>query len=345
MNYSNYQAEDFFNDPVFRQWVLQPDPELNFFWEKWLLNHPSKEETIREARLMTEKLYFKEHQWENKEKLWQKIKDNTATAKSGSMRALPAGDKPRSDHFKSWMKAAAVILLLVSSYFIFLDYRQQQTNIPGEQALVQKINPNGQKSKIHLPDGSIVYLNANSSLSYPAQFDSLERNVTLEGEAFFEVVKNETAPFTVNTGKLKTKVLGTAFNVFHRNQQQDSVVVALVEGKVQLLKNNDVVELDPGEAAWAYQDNDIKTGRFDYLEVAAWKDGILFFNDKPLYRAFETLEQWYGVRFSFNRKPEKSVLVTGKFQDEYLNNVLQAISYAARFDYEIKGDSVEIKFN
>ena len=68
MNYSNYQAEDFFNDPVFRQWVLQPDPELNFFWEKWLLNHPNKEETIREARLMTEKLYFKEHQWENKEK-------------------------------------------------------------------------------------------------------------------------------------------------------------------------------------------------------------------------------------------------------------------------------------
>ena len=121
--------------------------------------------------------------------------------------------------------------------------------------------------------------------------------------------------------------------------------MALVEGKVQLLKNNNVVELDPGEAAWAYQDNDIKTGRFDYLEVAAWKDGILFFNDKPLYRAFETLEQWYGVRFSFNRKPEKSVLVTGKFQDEYLNNVLQSISYAARFDFEIKGDLVEIKFN
>ena len=243
--------------------------------------------------------------------------------------------------------AAAVSLLIIAGWLIYgiSDFSSEipqvaETNVN----ILEKVVNKGQKLKIHLPDGSIVWLNSESKLTYPDRFNDSMREVNLTGEAFFEVVRNENKPFIVKTGDLQTKVLGTSFNV---KSYEGKINVALVSGKVSVsdIDSGSNHLLNPGEAIqYNVENQEFTPGKFNLKKVAGWKDGILYFDNASYNEVIETLERWYGVDIiteNFQNRPWK---YSGEFRNEYLDIVLESISYSKGFDYKIDQNKVYLKF-
>ncbi|MFW5760533.1 MAG: FecR family protein [Cyclobacteriaceae bacterium] len=356
MCYLHYTEDDFFHDPKFRKWVLQPDPELNYFWERWIMNHPEKKNQVKLARRLIKTVHIVEYNWnsERKSNLWQKINktliynNSIGRPKSNVVQLNHNYKRDKRSTFKStWFRAAVGSLLILVSIYFFSEQLQTQT-LPkqAESNIIEKFNPKGQKSKVFLPDGSVVYLNSASKLWYQRDFNDEQRLVQLEGEAYFEIAKDTLKPFIVKAGAAKAIVLGTSFNVKAFPGRHDTKI-ALVEGQLKVATNNDntSVILTPGQSATLNNNNNISTGAFDYLSEIAWKDGILYFNNTSLQNAFDQLEKWYGVKFHSNLNPDSKILITGKFENEYLTNVLKSLSYSVRFEYSIEnGNIVNINF-
>lgn len=214
---------------------------------------------------------------------------------------------------------------------------------------IYKHNFNGQKSKIYLPDGSEVWLNADSKISFPEKFSQDKREVELIGEAFFNVTENPVQPFIVYTGKVSTTVLGTSFNVT-AFENEPTIYVALKSGKVKVEvkteAGNEAMFLEPGEAI-KYNKHNAKALKeeFDQGLLLGWKDGIIVFKDAEFDEIVNTLSRWYGVQFDIKNRNHDAWSYTGSFDNAVLDNVLQSISFTKEFSYEIKQKNVTIKFN
>lgn len=356
MSYRNYQTDDFINDPFFRKWALEPDPESNFFWEKWLLKHPDKSKTALEAKAIIKAVRFKEQSLTTAQKfaLLQRIKITNAQAPrdEGIVRSIHEPEQfHREKNFirrktvKFMAYAASITLILIAVVFL----AKIDTGDEGESyTWIEKENIKGQKARIFLPDGSAVLLNSSSKLIYPSAFDGETRKVYLKGEAFFEVESDTLKPFLVATDYLTAKVLGTSFN-FKAYEDEDDQYVALVSGLVEVIlegESKSKVLLVPGEKAKLEKaTGSLRKVAYDYDEEIAWKDGIIYFKDTPLEEALERLEQWYGVTFVLENKSNKELPVTGRFNRENLDNVLQSLSYSIKFDYQINNSQVRLIFH
>ncbi len=254
-------------------------------------------------------------------------------------------------HAAALRYVAILVFLLVALFALFYFLPHPQADVA--QVLfhtVTKENPSGQKSKIFLPDGSVVWLNSESSISYVDDFADGNRLVRLEGEAYFEVVHSDSALFVVEANAVRTLVLGTKFNVYSR-PAEGGTTVAIVEGRVRVTKTageqvarGESLELTPGEAV-AYTAHDAPDKfRFDPNEHTVWKDGILFFNKATLPQVVATLERWYGVTIKISNNDNAVWSYSGEFKNEYLKNVLTAMSFTRPFDYEIRSKDVIITF-
>jgi transmembrane sensor len=212
---------------------------------------------------------------------------------------------------------------------------------------IEKQNLAGQKSKIYLPDGSIVWLNAESKISFPEKFADEKREIHLTGEAYFDVIKNADKPFIVKSGNVSTTVLGTEFNV--RVFEDEPVMsVALESGKLKVeIEGNNATPalfLEPGEVIkYTKKEGMVLKDKFDREQFLSWKDGIIVFKDANLDEIFNTLARWYGVEFAIN-KIEAEWTYTGSFDNETLENVLRSISYTKEFTYFINQKSITIQF-
>ncbi len=162
--------------------------------------------------------------------------------------------------------------------------------------------PRGMDLKIILPDGSEVWLNAESSLVFPTAFTNT-RYVELVGEAYFKVAKDEQKPFIVSTDKMNVKVLGTEFNFRHYDTEQTQV--ALVNGSVEVLGADDSLSnivLRPGEAANIDDDGNISVHSVSTYAVNQWTKGFFYFQDKTLEIALQEIGRWYNVSVLFEDK-------------------------------------------
>ncbi|GAB3651388.1 FecR family protein [Echinicola sediminis] len=255
--------------------------------------------------------------------------------------------KLRSD--KNWglgIAASLAILFTIGilgyQYFAANQIKQTET-----VAWVSKSNPAGQKSKIMLPDGTKVYLNAESSIRYAKEFKS-NRNVALTGEAFFEVYPDQEHPFSVSSKGLTTTALGTAFNI-KAYKDTPSTEIALTDGKVKVeeISGNRRDELIPGEAIISEGGNkDFRKEKIDVEKVLLWKEGILHFDDLAFEEVVRTLERWYNVKINIKGAYDKGFLCSGTFdKNEYLSNVLNILGHSIGFDYQIHQQQVDLKFN
>ncbi len=356
MSYSKYRVNDFVSDDKFRAWVLQPNPELNYFWEKWLLQNPEKKKEVKEAVEILKAMQFSDHKLSlsRKRKLWDRIDEATSKSedpKGHRTKVLPissyqssAGSKPRSIGYYIRI-ASVVVLALCLSVWMITNYDQEEGL--NEATEIIKSNAKGQKSKIFLPDGSIVHLNAASTLIYTSSFDQ-ERKIELSGEAFFEVKKDTLRPFVVHSGDVTTTALGTSFNI-NAYGESDQVKVSLISGKVKVNSPGSEIEnsliLTPGFAAeFTTTTKILKKTNFDPEKAIGWKDGLIVFENTPLSKVFEELENWYGIEFNVDKMPDSSAVVTGKFDNEYLGNILTGLSYTYRFEYEINDKQASILF-
>lgn len=242
---------------------------------------------------------------------------------------------------------AAVILLIGGLSYWGLQNKVVPAVQPESIALVVKENPAGQKSKIVLADGTLVWLNSESTLRYPPNFSDTLRRIELVGEAYFQVAKEAHRPFVVASGGLQTTAVGTAFNV--RHYAEDSVaIVFLAEGKVKIEHTENsgaFVLLEPGwgvrsEVGSAHLQK--FTDRSD--QWTGWKEGVLFFGNASIQEVVKTCERWYGVAFTIKGLPPQDWKFTGMFENENLENVLESMRYGKDFDYSIQDKQVELRF-
>ncbi len=162
--------------------------------------------------------------------------------------------------------------------------------------------PRGETFKVVLSDGTEVLLNSDSRLAYPVVFKGKERVVSLEGEAYFKVVKDTGHPFIVRSGALRTRVLGTEFNVRHYDAEHASVT--LIEGKVMVSDTCGVqtVEMVPGQNARLRHDGTFAVENVDLDSYIYWKNGFFYFDSITLADMMKEIGRWYNVDVEFRNK-------------------------------------------
>lgn len=207
--------------------------------------------------------------------------------------------------------------------------------------------PLGSKSRISLPDGSVVWLNAGSKLSYSALFSQQEREVVLEGEGYFEVARNEKLPFVVHTDDIDVRVLGTKFNV-KAYGDEEWVEVVLAEGSVRFLNKKDeeasFVMVPQQQALY-----NRKTGQTDIRKVpaqqaAGWTTGSHFFNELTLGQIAGRLEKAFDVTFVFRDEKKKKLTFYGDFREEdSLDDILEVLASSGKFKYRKIHARIEIE--
>lgn len=211
--------------------------------------------------------------------------------------------------------------------------------------IVERSNPVGQISEITLPDGTIVWLGAASSLEYPEEFSDENRTVQLNGQAFFEVEYDHARPFIVESGPFTTHVLGTAFNVraYHDDADMD---VTLASGKVEVFihRNDQKQTLEPNQRL---RYNDLQgLSEVEHVDASlakVWTQRELVFIRENFATIAKTFERWHGVQFVFEDETLKEETFVYHFKELSLTNSLIVLNELADFDYEIDNDTVFIR--
>lgn len=257
-------------------------------------------------------------------------------------RFRPLHVQPRRSRSVYWAVAASLVLLLTFAWFFFDSLTPQTEGLLAQNELILKSNPKGQKSRILLPDGSIVWLNANSEIQYAENFSDSLREVRLVGEAYFEVVADTQRPFIVETGNIRTTVLGTSFNI--SNYEEDNIsAVTLLTGKIKVTLDEQSAILQPGfQVEVDKLDNAFTHKSIDINSAVAWKSGILIFDQEDFHSVVKQLERWYGIDIVMNGDPASDWKFTGYFDNEHLKNVLEALSFGKALTYNIEGKKVEL---
>jgi len=218
--------------------------------------------------------------------------------------------------------AASITLLMVCSFLLYqLVFRSDM--------IVKESG--GDKIQFSLPDGSMVWLNEKSKVTYAADFSSHERLIELTGEAFFEVTKNPERPFIVRAQQSQARVLGTSFNMrAYEDEALDEVYV--VTGKVSLSnanKSDQMIVLHPGDQGILNKsDNMLSASSETNPNLLAWKSKRLVFRKTSLREVAETLEKYFQITITVKNPALQKCRFTSSFQDPTLEEVIEAISIA-----------------
>lgn len=229
----------------------------------------------------------------------------------------------KSRRIMKFYRVAAIFFFIFTVGSLLWYFSNQPADIP--ETYTRVITDNGQISKVELPDGSLVWLNSGSTLSYNNFFSSKNREVTLLGEAYFDVQKNETLPLLVNCNGLQVKVLGTQFNV-NAYEPENSVYVVLENGSVELVNTaNDQVfyRMKPGEIARLNtKNNQFRTGMVNIHRYTSWKDGIINIYDLSIDDLIKRLEKRYNQQFEV-APGTKHLRYTFTIENEPLEDILK----------------------
>ncbi len=234
------------------------------------------------------------------------------------------------------LRIAAIFIVLLSSFHLLNEY-VIETNINLQQVIV----PAGQRVHIILADGTSVWLNAKSTLEYNADFGKKKRVVNLDGEAYFEVTKNEKIPFLVNTEDNVIKVLGTSFNV-SAYKGKKIFNTSLIEGSVEVYKNGSnkpLVQLSKNEYLNITDGTPVK-GSVQSTDFLRWREGLYCFDDMSFRQILDKLELYYDINIIVETPKVLNYSCTGKFKEQDgIDHILRVIQKDHKFDYIIDKDN------
>ncbi len=347
MNYQEYDIPDFLQDEFFVSWVREPTRESELFWRSWSKQHPHKIHTLNNARKIILSLQFKHFSDSSAEKdkaltsILQRISESERTPGRESGHGYKVGPPRRY----VWPAAAAIACLLFFCFYsLYMPETGEQAQTAPSVEWVKKNNPAGVKSKIKLPDGTVVHLNARSQLTLPKRFAADKREVYLEGEAFFVVAEDSSRPFTVHAQGIATTALGTSFNI-KTGKKKSAIHIALVSGKVRVSggATGEQHKLFPNEMlSWQQAEARFTKSIFDAEDVIAWTRNTLVFNNADFTTILSLLSDWYGVTFEIKKRPSEVTHYSGRFNNQSLEQVLESISFSSGFTYQINGKTVII---
>lgn len=280
--------------------------------------------------------------------LWEKSKKMVYSDKLDLVTSLTQTKRriPEFNTNKRWLvylrQIAAILILSVLFGTLFNHYSNTQSHNK-EQVIFQEVKAAyGTRTRLQLADGTNVWLNSGSTLSFPNSFkDENTRCVELNGEGFFQVVENKNKPFIVKTNNLNIKVLGTEFTV-SAYEDYSSMTVALEKGKISLIKEigktaKELLVMKPNDVA-EYNKNENKV--YHRTEVSlekysAWKDGKIIFYGDPIETVVQRLEKWYNVDIELKDEVIKKYRFTATFIDESLEQALNLLSLSSPIKYKI----------
>ncbi|MFY9152808.1 MAG: FecR domain-containing protein [Prolixibacteraceae bacterium] len=248
--------------------------------------------------------------------------------------------------FEIFSKVAAVLIVPIFLVSLYFNFREAKVKTPDQVAIspVREIYTKpGTRTKIELADGTMVWLNDGTTFRYPEYFSGKNREVFVDGEAYFEVKSNPENPFIVTNALMKTIVTGTHFNI-NAYTEDHYFEATLLEGKIHLEKNDQKILMKPGEQVqFDAKQETIVQKNVDPENAAAWIDGKLIFNDEKVGIAVKKLGRWFNVEIILTDPDLADFKLTGTFQDEKLDQTLKLISLALPVNFEFKKEESKSK--
>jgi transmembrane sensor len=330
MKYRKYSAEDFALDVKFQKWVLDPDPEVTGFWEEWLQENPGQNPVVKDAIELVRAAGLSKDHHMNEDYLttWHQIQQNVSQSGNRS-----------SNRTWQYVKIAAVLSFVVVSSFVL--WRVFQDN-----ARTEFQTSYGEIKDFVLEDGSKVTLNSNSHLYLSSDWSESEiREVTLEGEAFFDVVKTrDKKGFEVATNEdVRISVLGTKFNV---NTRHEEVKVYLQSGQVKVNSGIGEATLLPGDFVMYKTGNSslmINRQIKEATQLLSWKEEIFVFNDTPLADVVDELEDNYGFSVVLQDAKLNEKRITAKIPRKDVDVLLNVLSETLDIKIQRDGKQLTLK--
>ncbi|MFT3948747.1 MAG: DUF4974 domain-containing protein [Agriterribacter sp.] len=342
------------------QELLKHDPEVAYRVELYsnFFEHPVKPERGAEQ---------KKSQWNKlQSKLGEQFPEDFVS--STAPEAFPARP-PVFSMYKKWMAAAAsLVLITLAAVYFYTGPEQKQTasNDTNEMNTMP-----GTRSKTVLPDGTIVWLNSDSRITYNVDFGVNKREVVLIGEAFFDVAHNADVPMVVHAKNVNIRVKGTAFNV-RSYPDNNRVETSLIRGAVELttnkdperkilLKPNEKIVLDVADADAAgvvatspkpekasvkhnlYHIQQLDGSRYNVIPEISWVQNELVFDNEVFTEVISKMEKWYNVEIVLQNNELANKNFSGAFKKEDITTALQGLQFTNSFQFEIKGNTVYIK--
>lgn len=347
-DYRNYTIEEFATDAAFRQWVLDPDDELNEFWETWLVRNPDKSIILTQA---TELLIGVQ------EKFRDNLSDEQLQNEIDKLVQLAEDSKKRRRFslFRGPFTKVAAAVLIVSgigmAYYLNDAKKLTSETVLADQSFVVKKNNEQKEITILLSDGSVATLKTGSVLKFPRKFSGDVRQVFLTGEAFFDVTKNPTKPFLVIANETVTKVLGTSFRV-KAVEGDNKVMVVVKTGRVSVYPRKEYetltdkkdnraipgVVLQPNQqVVFNRTDNRLDKSLVENPDMLSESlmNQELIFDDQPIPSVLRTLEKMYGIVIVFDEESLAHCPISTIFKEENLKQRLNAICQAIGATYEV----------
>ncbi|WP_419699518.1 FecR family protein [Mucilaginibacter sp. NFX135] len=247
---------------------------------------------------------------------WEKFKEKRATANREPVKVVSINRNKSAN--TNWLRIAATAILLIGGGWIgYSLYQQNAAN------RVVNIQANNEVRVDTLPDGSVVHLNKNSGISYTGTFKS-KREITLTGEAFFDVTHDEAAPFTVHVNDVTIKDVGTAFNV--KSKQRNTQII-VESGIVQVSRSNNAVRLTRNQMVSINpEDKQLKVEKSIDDLYSYYKNPVFNANNIPLWRLVNVLNEAYSVNIKIENAAMRNIPITIPIKwSEPLNNALNAI--------------------
>ena len=341
-NYMQYSVNEFVLDVAFRRWVFQPDEQSMTFWHTFMLSHPAQQTTVDEAASVL--LHLCANYDDFTETSQQRIGQVLEQAASEQFAETPVRPIPVwRRQYTVWRVAASLTgLLLLAGASIWYLLRSDQQRIH---------TAFGQNRSVTLPDGSTVLLNGNSTLTFNATWDDDDREVWLDGEGYFKVIKKrqmsgqkaKPVKFVTHTPTLDITVLGTQFNV---NTRRGSTAVMLVEGRVQLnqpgqTRPDRIIEMKPGQFASTQPNIEKVSVRTEKPQLhTSWTQHEFVFENTALSDIAQQLRDTYGVEIVVEDAELANRHFTGNLSNQDIETLLTTLTIT--FDLNVRRDGERI---
>ena len=280
------------------------------------------------------------HQVVQKEGIHKQLKDDVAPGYNGAILTLSNGQQITLDSVGNGMLTAQgnTNILKQNGKIVY-----NGQNISKTQVLYNTMTtPRGRQYALVLADGTKVWLNAASSITFPTAFTGSERRVQIIGEAYFEVARNAAMPFKVEVGKMEVKVLGTHFNI-KAYDDESATKTTLLEGAVHITNENKNALLKPGQqAVWDQTSGGFKIVEANVEEAVAWKNGLFEFNNADIKSIMRQLSRWYDVEVVYQGDVSDKDFSGVISQNTNLSQVLKMLQLTKEVHFKIEGVKVTV---
>lgn len=314
-----------------------------------------QEHTVLQERYLILQQYFKESAYHSTSDTEQALQRTLSKIQSPStetgLTSVITVRRTRFLRVIKWTAAAAAILLMFGISYLY-PFKQgvKQVAAADTAQWLQRENGKATRAVIELADGSKIWLNADSKLTYPEVFSATSREVYLAGEAFFDVAGNPRKPFIIHLEKGTIKVLGTSFNI--RAYDNEPVQTSVKTGKVAFIpkyedagKKADTIFITPDEKV-IYKIKDAAASIVKEITSAeddkAWTEGRLVFRDVTLEEISMELERTFGKKIVFTSEAPKHYHLTGSFQNNNLQDIMYYLARSKTFHYTITDSTLLI---